>query len=203
MTEPDSIEPNPVPGPGPSDGAWSMEQVLAAESSGAELDFILFWGHTPLSDGQVGAHVLSQWFERRFQVDGVDYPSAEHFMMAEKARLFGDEAARDEILASATPAEAKALGRKVRGFDGTTWSANRTDVVIRASLGKFGGNDDLGRYLIGTGQSILVEASPQDRIWGIGLGRDHPSARVPSQWEGLNLLGFALMQARARLAEAG
>lgn len=199
MSEPDSSDPGVVP----SDGAWTMAQLLAAESSGAELDFLTFWGHTPPPDGVIGKHVLSQWFERRFEVDGVDYESAEHFMMAEKARLFGDEAAREEIMASATPAEAKALGRTVRGFVDTTWSAHRLDVVVRASLGKFGGHDDLGRYLVGTGQRVLVEASPHDRIWGIGIGRDHPSAQIPSQWRGMNLLGFALMQARARLVEAG
>ncbi len=186
----------------PADGAWTMEHLLAAESAGAKVKYLLFWGHTPPHDQSIGPHVLSQWFERAFEVDGLEYLSAEHFMMAEKARLFDDEATLKAILGAATPGEAKALGRAVKGFSDTVWTANRLDVVVRASLGKFGAHDDLGPYLLGTRHRVLVEASPRDRIWGIGLGREHPAAEVPSQWQGLNLLGFALMQARAQLGAA-
>lgn len=183
----------------PPDGAWTQDELLAAEAAGHRLKFLLFWGHTPPKSGEVGPHLLSQWFEHPFEVDGVRYATAEHFMMAEKARLFGDDDALAAILAAASPGEAKALGRKVRGFDDDTWNAQRSDIVTRASVGKFGSSDEVRSYLVGTGTRVLVEASPRDRIWGIGMGKNNPEAERPSAWRGLNLLGFALMRARAEL----
>lgn len=120
-------------------------------------------------------------------------------MMAEKARLFGDEYHLDLILAAATPGEAKKLGRHVHGFQDEVWNQHRLDIVARGSVAKFSSDELIRDYLIGTGDRVLVEASPRDRIWGIGMGKNNPSAERPSQWRGKNLLGFALMQARAEL----
>ena len=106
-------------------GAEAMAAVLAAEAAGEFGDHLAFWGHTPPAHGGVGPHVLSQWYGSRFTIDGIEYPSAEHAMMAAKAELFGDEPSRRAILAAATPAEAKALGRGVVGFDDAIWSAER------------------------------------------------------------------------------
>lgn len=116
-----------------------------------------------------------------------------------KARLFGDEYHLDLILAAATPGEAKKLGRHVQGFQDDAWNQHRLDIVARGSVAKFNSNESMRDYLIGTGDRVLVEASPLDRIWGIGMGKNNPSAERPSQWRGKNLLGFALMQARAEL----
>jgi ribA/ribD-fused uncharacterized protein len=160
----------------------------------------MFWGHQPQPDGSVGKGVLSQWWPCRFTVDGVDYASAEHWMMAGKARLFGDEASVPPILAARTPAEAKSLGRLVRGFDEERWAAERFELVVRGNVAKFGQDPALRAYLLGTGGRVLVEASPRDRVWGIGLGAAHEAATDPARWRGENLLGFALMEARARLA---
>ena len=176
-----------------------MELLLAAEAEGLRLKFLPFWGHTPPEDGSVGAHVLSQWFEVAFDLDGHRFASAEHAMMAGKARLFGDDEALARILVAATPAEAKALGREVRGYVDTAWEANRSEIVAAVNVAKFGQHRELREYLVGTGDRVLVEASPRDRIWGIGMGRDNPNVQRPSQWRGLNLLGFALMEARERL----
>ncbi|HEX5959439.1 MAG TPA: NADAR family protein, partial [Hyphomicrobiaceae bacterium] len=110
--------------------------------------------------------MLSQWWPARFVVAGDSYACAEHFMMAEKARLFGDTASRAEILAAADPAEVKALGRKVRGFDEQVWERERFHLVAAGSVAKFAQNPDLGGYLLSTGNAVLVEASPVDRIWG-------------------------------------
>jgi ribA/ribD-fused uncharacterized protein len=143
--------------------------------------------------------VLSQWWPARFTVDGESFASAEHYMMAAKARLFGDEETRAKILASATPAEAKALGRKVCGFDEKVWEESRFQIAVEGSVAKFGQNADLGAFLPVTGDAVLVEASPVDRVWGIGLAADDPRAKRPAEWKGLNLLGFALMRARAML----
>jgi hypothetical protein len=126
--------------------------------------------------------------------------SGERVMMAGKARLFGDLAAADRILAARTPAEAKKLGREVQGFDEQVWEAARFEIVVAGSTAKFGQDPALRSYLVGTGRRVLVEASPLDRVWGIGLAADDPRAADPAGWRGLNLLGFALMEARDRLS---
>ncbi|MCU1640173.1 MAG: N-glycosidase [Nocardia sp.] len=174
-------------------------QLTAEMAEGTTPEFLYFWGHTRTPGHEVGKWVLSQWWPVEFTVDGQTYRSAEHFMMGEKARLFGDEQVRDRVLASATPADAKRLGREVRGFDTGTWVAHRFDIVMRGSIAKFGQHDALRDFLLATHGKILVEAAPRDTIWGIGLGAEHPSAADPSQWRGENLLGFALMEARDAL----
>ena len=186
----------------PSDGAWTLEQLLAAERAGLRLTFVLFWGHTPPSSGKIGPHVFSQWFPHEFTVDDVQYATADQFMMAEKARLFGDDHHREQILRAATPGEAKALGRRVHGFESDHWNQHRLDIVRRGSVAKFGSDEQMRNYLLSTGERVLVEASPDDPIWGIGLAKGDPSAERPSQWQGQNLLGFALMQARAELTRS-
>ena len=120
-------------------------------------------------------------------------------MMAEKARLFGDSEAENKILQAGSPAAAKAIGRNVRGFVEEIWDKERHEIVVRASYSKFDQNDALKQFLLGTKKRVLVEASPKDRIWGIGLSEQDPRAENPLQWRGHNLLGFALMEARARL----
>jgi ribA/ribD-fused uncharacterized protein len=177
---------DPIP-----DRAALLQRPLAA-------DPVVFWGHTDDGD-EVGAAVLSQWYPAPFVVDGVRYATAEHWMMAGKARTFGDAATLARILADDDPASAKARGREVRGFDGDRWRAVARDIVVTGNLAKFGQHEALRRYLLGTGERLLVEASPHDAIWGIGLSRDDPRAADPARWRGENLLGFALMEVRARL----
>jgi hypothetical protein len=179
---------------------YDLAALQSAIAGGCRPEYLLFWGHTPKGPG-VGRHVLSQWWPAAFIVDGTRYASAEHYMMAAKARLFGDEATHAEVLTASTPAEAKALGRRVRGFDEQTWERSRFALVVAASTAKFGQNPDLGTYLAETGDAVLVEASPVDRIWGIGLAAGDPRALQPAHWNGLNLLGFALMRARAQLRD--
>lgn len=177
----------------------SVEELLAAERSGARLKHLAFWGHTPRPDGQPSAACLSQWWDSPFTIDGVDYPTAEHWMMAGKARLFGDEAALAQVLAAASPGAAKAAGRAVRGFDDADWEAARFELVVQGNVHKFTAHPDLRAFLLGTGDRVLVEASPRDRVWGIGLVAGDDRAQHPETWQGLNLLGFALMVARDRL----
>ncbi|WP_282205666.1 NADAR family protein [Kitasatospora fiedleri] len=178
----------------------TCEQLTAAVASGARPKYLHFWGHQPQRDGQIGPGALSQWWPSPFTVDGVEYRTAEHWMMAGKARLFGDEEIVPSILRARTPAEAKKLGRQVRGFDDERWVAQRFELVAAGSTEKFRQDEQLRTYLLRTGERVLVEASPLDRIWGIGLAADDERAANPAQWRGLNLLGFALMEARARLA---
>ncbi|HVF05583.1 MAG TPA: NADAR family protein [Frankiaceae bacterium] len=176
-----------------------MAELLAAESAGALPPLLFFWGHTP-RDGHPGPWVLSQWWGAPFEVEGVVYPTAEAFMMAEKARLFGDETRLAEILAADHPAAAKDAGRRVTPFDSAVWDAHRYDAVVRGNVAKFSQHPDLRAYLASTAPRVLVEASPADRVWGIGLSAGDAAARTPSTWRGSNLLGFALTEVRERLS---
>ncbi|MFJ6616107.1 NADAR family protein [Kitasatospora sp. NPDC091335] len=177
----------------------SREELAAAMADGARPKWVMFWGHTERKGGGTRQECLSQWWPGEFTVDGVTYASAEHWMMAGKARMFGDEEIVRRVLAARTPAEAKKLGRLVQGFDDETWVAGRFELVVAGNVAKFGQDEALRGYLLGTGDRVLVEASPLDRIWGIGLAADDIRSQQPAEWRGSNLLGFALMEARARL----
>lgn len=178
---------------------WTVDQLCEAEREGRRLKFLFFWGHTPRVGSGVGPHVLSQWFDCRFEVDGVLYRSAEHFMMAEKARLFADEETLEASLAADSPGAAKALGRRVAGFREDVWGERRVGIVTRGSVAKFRSSPELEDYLVASGGRVLVEASPTDFVWGIGMAADDEAVLSPSRWRGQNLLGLALMRARAEL----
>lgn len=180
----------------------SREDLLAAVARGEVFDYLLFWGHRPTPDGSVSKSCFSQWFAAPFEAQGQRFPTAEHFMMFRKAELFGDQDAQMAILRSADPSEAKALGRAVKGFTEHIWVEHRWNIVVDANLLKFSQNPKLLHFLLSTGETVLVEASPVDSIWGIGLAADRAEATDPSQWNGLNLLGFALMEVRSRLRGA-
>lgn len=177
----------------------SVVQLVREIEKGSMLKFLFFWGHTPKVPGRLDQSCLSNWYPAEFSVDEDTYPTTEHYMMAEKARLFGDTKVRQEILDAKSPGEAKALGRKVSNFDEETWIEHRFGIVVFANFQKFKQNSEMGELLLRTGNKVLVEASPRDRIWGIGMGKNHVSVEDPKQWRGLNLLGFALMEVRHRL----
>lgn len=143
--------------------------------------------------------VFGQWTPSAFSVEGVQYCCAEQFMMAQKARLFGDVATRNKILATQDPRVHKRLGQQVTPFDQQTWDAQRLAIVIAGNVAKFSQNPEMLQQLLQTGDKTLVEASPLDRIWGIGLRADHPDATDPKKWRGQNLLGRALMEVREQL----
>lgn len=177
---------------------WAIDQFAKA----GRLRCRLFWGHRPRKDGVIAATCMSQWFASPFEVDGRVYATAEHWMMAEKARLFGDERALENVFSSDDPGKAKAMGRTVRGFDSGIWDARRFEIVLAGNLHKFSQLPELRTYLLETGDLVLVEASPVDPIWGTGLAADHEHADDPTMWPGENLLGFALMEVRDRLRAA-
>jgi ribA/ribD-fused uncharacterized protein len=176
-----------------------LAQLRARFNGGEPLNYLFFWGHQPPEHG-VSASCFSQWYVAPFVLGGDRYATAEHYMMAEKASLFGDLATRDQILRAPNPKAAKALGRKVRGFDESAWVEARFPIVCRANEAKFTQNPQLGAYLVETGTRVLVEASPFDRIWGIGLAKTDARVNDPNLWLGLNLLGFVLMQVRLALS---
>jgi len=181
----------------------SCDQLCDFLDRGGRASYVLFWGHSAPKDKSVNKACFSQWFGAPFAIDGVRYPTAEHYMMAEKARLFGDAAALEKVLGAGSPAAAKAAGRGVLGFKDEVWLAHRWDIVVRANVAKFAQNAELREFLMQTGDRVLVEASPVDKIWGIGLAGDDEFAEKPRFWKGLNLLGFALMEAREQLAAHG
>ncbi|WTF04352.1 NADAR family protein [Streptomyces sp. NBC_01613] len=179
----------------------SREALIREVRAGARVKYLHFWGHRARADGQVGSSCLSQWWPSPFTVDGVTYGTAEHWMMAAKARLFDDAEAERRVLAADHPSLAKKAGRLVRGFDEEIWERERFGIVVEGSAHKFAAHADLREFLLGTGERVLVEASPVDRVWGIGLAADDEAAGDPERWRGPNLLGFALMGARARLRQ--
>ena len=178
---------------------YNIDNIRDNFQKGIKQKFLFFWGHQKHRSGEIGQSCLSQWWTTEFIINGIKYFSAEHYMMAEKARLFNDIENLDNIINSKSPAHAKQFGREVRGFIEEKWINNRFEIVKNGSIAKFGQNNDLKEYLLSTKNRILVEASPVDSIWGIGLSKDSENCNNPLKWRGLNLLGFALMEARDEL----
>lgn len=178
-----------------------LETLKRRVKRGEKFRYLYFWGHRQKGH-QTDKSCLSQWFEASFVKGEHTFATAEHWMMAEKARLFGDEEALKKILAAHDPGKVKALGRKVRGFDEARWAQARFEIVREGNLAKFSQNPHLKAFLIGTGKRVLVEASPHDRIWGVGLSAKDQAIASPTTWRGQNLLGFALMAVRTELVGA-
>lgn len=143
--------------------------------------------------------VLSNWYPCRFTMNGVNYLSAEQAMMASKAELFGDMGTHQQILESNHPREAKALGRKVKGFNQGVWDRNKERLVHSVLLAKFSQNPELANMLRGTGQAYLLEGSKWDSEWGAGVSIDQLRRMNHPSWPGKNLLGVVLMRVRSGL----
>jgi ribA/ribD-fused uncharacterized protein len=180
---------------------FDLNGLLNVIRSGVQPEYLFFWGHTSKHADSVGKECFSQWYPAGFSIEGSTFATAEHFMMARKAQLFDDQEIYGHILAARTPEEAKHLGRKVRGFEGRRWKEACRSIVAQGNQAKFEQNPALRDFLLGTGSHVLVEASPVDRIWGIGLSGDDPRATNPELWEGSNLLGFVLMDVRRALKD--
>jgi ribA/ribD-fused uncharacterized protein len=179
---------------------FDLVSLRTAAERGEPFELRLFWGHRARPDGRLSDSCFSQWWPCRFTVDGAEYSSAEQFMMAGKARIFGDDEVLEQIMSAKDPGKVKSLGRRVRHFEQATWERARFDIVRAGNVAKFGQDEQLRKYLLATAPAVIVEASPVDRIWGIGLAASDAAARDPRSWAGLNLLGFALMRARAELS---
>ena len=175
---------------------YSVEMIQKQYAQGTEQEYLFFWGHKPLKYGNVGKNCLSQWFECRFTVENIQYHTAEQYMMSQKALVFGDNEIYEKIMQSADPAVYKALGRKIKNFDENIWNTKKTDIVIKGNTAKFSQNQNLKEFLLSTNEKILVEASPYDRIWGIGMSANTENIQNPYIWKGKNLLGFCLMETR-------
>lgn len=145
---------------------------------------------------------LSQWYPSSFIDDnGVMYNCCEQYMMAKKAELFGDTDTYDKIMKETDPKIQKKLGREVKNFNADEWEKIATDVVFQGNVYKFSQNEKLKLGLSRTKGKELVEASPYDKIWGIGLAESHPDAWDKSKWKGLNLLGKTLDKVREAVCD--
>ena len=142
---------------------------------------------------------LSQWHPSNFTVGGENYNCAEQYMMHQKAVLFGDHQSAKNILTAINPAKQKAIGKRVSGFSESKWKLHREEIVHDGNLAKFSQNKGLRRKLFQTGNAMLVEASPHDTIWGIGLLENTAKDRPPAEWPGMNLLGKTLATVRGSL----
>ncbi len=151
-------------------------------------DFTFFWGGP-----------FSQWYKSDFIIDGVKYNTAEQYMMAQKALLFEDHEIHYQIMREMNPRIQQDLGRKVKNFDKQRWEAECRDIVYRGSYAKFTQNEDLYTTLMNTVGTELVESSPKDKIWGIGLAENDSRAWDKSTWLGTNWLGETLTQVRDNL----
>lgn len=178
----------------------SREDLVEYVNHGNTVEYVFFWRHKKPEVG-VSKSCLSQWYDAPFECDGNSFMTAEHYMMYRKALLFDDWDAAKRLLSVSNPGEAKAVGREVKCFDQATWEACRFEIVVAGNLAKFSCNPALQEFLLGTGNRVLVEASPVDRIWGIGLAEDDSDCENPNLWKGANVLGFALMEVRDQLSQ--
>jgi len=150
-------------------------------------DFAFFWGKSD---------ALSNWHSSPFDYKGGTFANVEQFMMFCKARLFNDTESAKAIYQTRDPHRCKELGRQVTGFDDATWTQKREAIVSVGLREKFLQNPELLKDLLKTGNRQLVEASPYDKIWGIGLNANHPHAQDPAHWRGENLLGKTMTNVR-------
>ena len=177
---------------------FSLKELLNYYSSNKRIKYLFFWSHKERGD-EISKACLSQWYEAPFEFEGRLYLTAEHFMMAKKAKLFSDMESFEKILQAKHHGEAKKFGRGVKNFNQKLWEQKRFDIVVQGNLLKFSQNQKLKNFLLAASNRVLVEASPKDTIWGIGLDEKNKDAQIPYKWRGLNLLGFALMKVRTQL----
>ncbi len=171
---------------------WAIEQY----NNDLNKDYLFFWGHQQAKNGILQKSCFSQWYPSVFEVEGITYKNCEQWMMAHKALLFNDHDILTKILNTSDPAIIKKMGRAVSNFNPDVWEKAKFEIVVKGNFHKFSQNESFKKFLLATKNSILVEGSPYDKIWGIGLLENNPAANNPNTWEGSNLLGFALMEVR-------
>ena len=147
---------------------------------------IYFWGG-----------IYSQWYKTFIEAPHhVHYNCAEQYMMVGKAHLFGDEEAKEKIWKLDHPADQQMAGRRVKNYNQEKWDEKKFDIVVRGNVYKFMSNPDLKKQLLATGDKIIVEGSPTDTVWGVGLHYANSKIEDEKNWDGENLLGKAIMKAR-------
>lgn len=174
---------------------YNIQNLISSGRTFTREDFIFFWSGRKFK--KVTKTCFSQWYPSKFIVGGKEYNCAEQFMMAKKAQVFGDNEILQQIMMASDARTIKKLGREVKNFDPAIWNDKKFEIVVQGNLAKFTQNAELRDFLISTGDKILVEASPYDKIWGVGMEESSPEVIMPERWKGQNLLGFALMKVRS------
>lgn len=175
---------------------YNIKETIDLYNEGM-LECTFFYGHTRGISQEIGKECLSQWYVCGFKDEnGIDFISAEQYMMYNKAILFGDLVTAHKILESTTQFDIKRLGREVKDFNEKKWIENREKIVMKGNIFKFTQNKKLKDFIMTTENTILVEASPTDDIWGIKMGMCEPGVNNPNNWRGYNLLGFILTDVR-------
>ena len=177
---------------------YDLEYIIQQYKRKSKLKYVFFWSDTERGN-EVTKACLSQWYPSVFTADEITYSTAEQYMMAQKAQLFQDKAIYKEIMTAKHPKQCKALGQQVKNFSQTVWDAHKFQIVVDGNMAKFSQNPKLKEFLLQTGDRVLAEASPYDKIWGIGMTEDNEKVINPLEWNGQNLLGFALMEVRRKL----
>ena len=152
--------------------------------------YIFFWGNSD---------IYSNWHPAKFRLEGNTLANSEQAMMYEKAKLMGDEKTMAKILKTTNPKKVKELGREVNPWKESLWEKHRLNIMVKVCYVKFKENPTLMAELLATEDKIIVEASPYDKIWGIGMREEDEGIENPKKWQGLNLLGQALMIVRNML----
>ena len=152
--------------------------------------YVFFW------DG-----IYSQWYQSPMEIDGVKYNCCEQYMMHQKALHFGDKETAEMIMKAESPRDQKQLGRQVKGFNKEMWDAACVSIVYKGNYAKFTQNEKLKAELLMTGDRIMVEASPYDKIWGIGMGENEQGVDDPKNWKGLNLLGWSIQLVKNEISK--
>lgn len=178
---------------------YSKESIINEQKQGINREILYFWGHHSKENERTGKECFSQWYLGDFYVDAVKYNCMEQYMMSSKALLFGDEEINEKIMAAKNQKDIKSLGRKIKGFDEKIWNEFKRPIVLTGNYYKFSQLANFRNALLATGDSILVEASPYDQIWGIGMSAKEAKESKVEDWRGENLLGFALMEVRDEL----
>ena len=158
-------------------------------------EYVFFW-HEDEKDG-----CFSQWYDAPFVIEGITYQTCEQYMMVKKALVFNDIEYYFAILAEPSPKACKKMGREIHNFVSATWDTCKEEIVYNANYAKFSQHPELKEKLLATGDAVLVEASPFDTVWGIGMRATDPGANDPSRWKGRNLLGSVLERVRSALTE--
>ena len=142
---------------------------------------------------------ISNFWPCKFTENGIEYNCSEQYFMAQKAKLFNDTYTENEIMKVHSPKFQKRLGRTVDNFNQSVWDSNCEEIMIRANRLKYSQNPELKQLLVNTGNKEIVEASPYDKIWGIGLNPYDPNVEDKTKWKGENKLGKCLMVVRDEL----
>jgi len=178
----------------------NKDKLISQIDKGVEFEYLFFLDYREKVSGVLDEACFSQFYPSEFVVNvnnkKIVMPTAEHYMMYSKAIFFKDYEIAKNILDTNNPREAKNLGREVRGFIDQKWREVSFGIVVKGNIHKFSQNQKLKEYLLATANKILVEASPKDKKWGIGLNAKDLRAKNPKEWLGENLLGFALMKVR-------